>query len=81
MKYVILAPVLALSLNAVAAQQGAVLPSCDLQQQREVVGETGGQISDRRTFQCEPMYSLPISVAQGNPARSLRLKRNVLANV
>lgn len=46
MKYVILAPVLALSLNAVAAQQGAVLPSCDLQQQREVVGETGGQISD-----------------------------------
>ena len=48
MKYVILAPLLALSLNAVAAQQGPVLPSCDLQGQREVVGETGGQISDPR---------------------------------
>ncbi len=48
MKYKILASLLALSLNAVAAQQNLDLPSCDLQGQRELVGEISGKIIDTR---------------------------------
>lgn len=47
-KYKILASLLALSLNAVAAQQNLDLPSCDLQGQRELVGEISGKIIDTR---------------------------------
>jgi len=46
MRYGILVSLLALSLNAVAAQQSIDLPSCDVQGQHAVVGEIGGQISD-----------------------------------
>lgn len=48
MKYSILASLLALSLNASAAQQSLDLPSCDIKAQRELVGETGGKITDPR---------------------------------
>lgn len=48
MKYKISASLLALNLNAVAAQQNLDLPSCDLQGQREFVGEIGGKIIDTR---------------------------------
>lgn len=48
MKYKIVALLTALSLNAVAAQKTFELPSCDVQGQRAVAGEVGGQISDIR---------------------------------
>jgi hypothetical protein len=48
MKYAILASLLAVSLNTVAAQNSVELQSCDVQSQRAVVGETGGQIRDIR---------------------------------
>lgn len=35
-------------MKALAAQQSIDLPRCDVQSQREVVGEAGGQISDPR---------------------------------
>lgn len=46
MRYRILIPLLALSLNAVAEKQNIDLPSCDVQGQHAVVGETGGPVSD-----------------------------------
>ncbi|WP_411566197.1 hypothetical protein ACLIN3_04930 [Pseudomonas orientalis] len=46
MRYRVLISLLALSLNAAAAEQSTDLPSCDIQGQQAVVGETGGQISD-----------------------------------
>lgn len=48
MKYRILIPLVALSLNAVADQKKLGLQSCDVQGQREVVGQIGGKISDLR---------------------------------
>lgn len=45
MKYKILALLVALSLNAVAAPNSFELQSCDVQSQCAVVGETGGKIS------------------------------------
>ncbi|KTC38685.1 hypothetical protein AO269_15235 [Pseudomonas putida] len=48
MKYSILASLLVLSLNASAAQQSLDLPSCNIKAQRELVGETGGKITDPR---------------------------------
>lgn len=48
MIYRILASFLVFSLNAVAAQQRVDLPSCDIQGQREVGGETAVKISDPR---------------------------------
>lgn len=46
MKHIVFASLLAFSLTATAAQQSLKLPSCDMQKQREVASETGGQISD-----------------------------------
>ena len=48
MKYSILASLLVLSLNASAAQQSSDLPSCNIKAQRELMGETGGKITDPR---------------------------------
>jgi hypothetical protein len=48
MKFILLATLAALSLNAVAAQRPLELPSCDIQGQRAMVGETGGKITDIR---------------------------------
>ncbi len=48
MKYSIPASLLVLSLNASAAQQNSDLPSCNIKTQRELVGETGGKITDPR---------------------------------
>jgi hypothetical protein len=48
MKHIVFASLLALNMTATAAQQSLDLPSCDIQNQREVVGETGGQITDPR---------------------------------
>ncbi|MBD8613446.1 hypothetical protein IFT69_06935 [Pseudomonas putida] len=48
MKYSILASLLALSLNASAAPKNSDLPSCNIKAQRELVGETGGKITDPR---------------------------------
>ncbi len=48
MKYKILASLIAVSLNTVAAQKSFELQSCDVESQRAVVGETGGKLSDTR---------------------------------
>ena len=48
MKYMVFTSLLALNVNATAAQQSLDLPSCDIQNQRGVVGEIGGQITDPR---------------------------------
>ena len=46
MKYKIVVTLVALSLNSVADQQTLDLPSCDIQGQLALIGETGGKISD-----------------------------------
>lgn len=48
MKQYALMVMTALSLQAVAAQPGPILPSCGLQMQRALEGETGGTITDVR---------------------------------
>ncbi|NJP03565.1 hypothetical protein HBH25_22310 [Pseudomonas sp. hsmgli-8] len=48
MKHIVFASLLALNMTATAAQQRLDFPSCDIQNQREVVGKTGGQIADPR---------------------------------
>ncbi|MBD8708610.1 hypothetical protein IFT47_18435 [Pseudomonas sp. CFBP 13711] len=46
MKHIFFTSLFVFSLTATAAQQSLNLPSCDIQNQQETAGETGGQISD-----------------------------------
>ncbi|MEN4753407.1 hypothetical protein [Pseudomonas sp. Ps21-P2] len=46
MKHIFFTSLFAFSLTATAAQQSLNLPSCDIQNQQEIAGETGAQISD-----------------------------------
>jgi hypothetical protein len=79
MRYRILVSLLALSLNAVAAQQSIELPSCDVQGQQAVVGESGGQISDLGQAHMSVRANILIADigTSRKAARSLRLTLTV----